>query len=246
MFNVLFSQSIVTGFPLEIKCFDQVGSKLFIVTTDGSLLEFTMEEEPFSITLVHVHKKLLKGIKSIKIMPKCQSVAVLQGDGLVGLIDYSTPSANTVPLNTIKGACCISRCSFNPELELLAVGIKRGVIIFKISPYEAAECPVVKLPSTPKEVQFISSNRVVVSTKSGIYLVDYEENTSLKLFSLPSDSMFSTSTYILSVLVNWNPVDEMQRKSKRDPETRILCTVGGFLGSKIRSMLFSFSKLLRE
>ena len=228
MFNVLFSQAIIEGFPLEIKCFDQVGNKLFIITTDGSLLEYTVEEDPFSITLIHVHKRLLKGIINLKIMSKTQSVAVLQGDGFVGLIDFSTSAANIVPLTSIKGASCISRCSINSGTELLAVGVKRGVVVFKLSSYEAVECPIVKLPSTPNDIHFVSSSSVVISTKSGIYMVNHEESSSLKLFSVPSESIFSSSKYILSVLAKWAASGD-ESIERQDPETSVYCTVGGQL-----------------
>ncbi len=81
-FNVLLPHPIIEQFPLEIACLDQIGSKLFVGTTDGSLLEYDIEEDPFVIHLTHVHKQVQKGLLQMKILLKSRSLALLDKGSL--------------------------------------------------------------------------------------------------------------------------------------------------------------------
>lgn len=81
MFNVLLAQSLVEGFPLEISCVDVLGSKAFIGTVDGSILDYNIDEDPFTITLSQVYKNVMtKPLIQVCILPDSKNIAVLAGN----------------------------------------------------------------------------------------------------------------------------------------------------------------------
>ena len=95
MFNVLVPQNLIQDFPFSISCVDQFQKKIFVGLKDGSILDYEIEEEPFTITLRQVHKKakspgsirpglissglhqVKSGLKQLLILPISRALALL-------------------------------------------------------------------------------------------------------------------------------------------------------------------------
>lgn len=76
MFEVLFPQAILNQLPLQIVSIDQHEDKLFVGTSDGSILEYQVVEDPFTITLLQVLKEVTKPLKTLLILPKSRSLGL--------------------------------------------------------------------------------------------------------------------------------------------------------------------------
>ncbi|KAJ3312049.1 Vam6/Vps39-like protein [Boothiomyces sp. JEL0838] len=191
-FNVVHPQILIEGFPLSITCVDHLGHKMFIGTEEGSILEYNIEEDPFTITLSQVYKQVITKMSKLLILEKSRSLAILS-EGLVSISDYSQPTLNLVLLPRIKGITCIERSLFqnNNRSDTLAVGVKRGVIIYSISPCEAIENELIPLPYTPTSFQFIEETKIITSTRRGIYLVDTAARSHQEIFSVNESSLTS-------------------------------------------------------
>ncbi|KAJ3257009.1 Vam6/Vps39-like protein [Boothiomyces macroporosus] len=191
-FNVVHPQILIEGFPLSITCVDHLGHKMFIGTEEGSILEYNIEEDPFTITLSQVYKQVITKMSKLLILEKSRSLAILS-EGLVSISDYSQPTLNLVLLPRIKGITCIERSLFqnNNRSDTLAVGVKRGVIIYSISPCEAIENELIPLPYTPTSFQFIEETKIIASTRRGIYLVDTAARSHQEVFSVNESSLTS-------------------------------------------------------
>lgn len=48
-----------------------------------------------------------------------------------------------------------------------------GLIIFRVSSSEAFEGPFINLPASPRALEFLSENKVLIATKAGVFSVDY-------------------------------------------------------------------------
>lgn len=78
MFNVLVPQNLVQKFPFSISCLDQFQKKLFMGLDDGSLLDYEIVEEPFTISLLQIHKKaIVSGLRQLVTLPISRSLALL-------------------------------------------------------------------------------------------------------------------------------------------------------------------------
>lgn len=78
MFNVLVPQNLVQNFPFSISCLDQLQKKLFVGLDDGSVLDYEIVEEPFTISLLHISKKaIVSGLRQLVILPISRSLALL-------------------------------------------------------------------------------------------------------------------------------------------------------------------------
>ncbi|KAJ3322293.1 Vam6/Vps39-like protein [Boothiomyces sp. JEL0866] len=189
---------------------------MFIGTEEGSILEYNIEEDPFTITLSQVYKQVITKMTKLLILEKSRSLAILS-EGLVSISDYSQPTLNLVLLPRIKGITCIERSLFqnNNRSDTLAVGVKRGLVIYSISPYEAIENELIPLPYTPTSFQFIEETKVITSTRRGIYLVDTAARTCQELFSVNEStisSAISKSHYMAAHVPNTPVLDSTSNK----------------------------------
>jgi hypothetical protein len=198
MFEVLHTHPIVQDFPLHISCLDHLQQKIFIGTTDGSILDYSIEEDPFSITLLQVHKNVRKNINQILILPRSRQIAIIS-NGSIFMGDY-TSTMTMVQIEKIRDVRSIARSKFEEQhFDTLAIGTKRGIVIYQITPYEMIEGTTIRLPSTPVTLQFISKNAVLFSAQRGVYLVDISDSKCQKIFSI-NDPLFQKSIYLVSVV----------------------------------------------
>ena len=97
----------------------------------------------------------------------------------------------------------LARSSFNSlTVDSLAIGIKRGLYIYTISASEAMENPLITLPATPIDLQFVSANKILVATKIGVLLVDTIGQSHRNVFSVKSNGgLFGSSkkSYLVAV-----------------------------------------------
>jgi hypothetical protein len=178
MFQVLFPQVLIEGLPLEINTLDHFGSKIFVGTMEGSVLEYEIEEDPFTIQLKQVHKNIKQ--TQLIILPKSRSLGILI-DGVLSLADYTSQELTLVQVSRIKGISTIARSSYSYN-DNIAIGVKNGLILLTVSVYEATESELISLPATPMRIDFVSEHKVVVSTKKSIYLVDLTLKTLVEIF----------------------------------------------------------------
>lgn len=135
------------------------------------------------------------------------------------MADYTSPAIKSVVLPSITGAKVLTRSHLsNLTADALAIGVRRGLYIVSISASEAVENPVIKLPATPTDIQFISANEILVATMSGVYLVDNASQSYACVFALGAASGLFSSVrrpYTLAVRKSDSPLlleDEHQRK----------------------------------
>ena len=158
--------------------------------------------------MLQVHKQVLEVGKFFQIvtLPKPKLISILANDGQVWSFHYSGQvAAKTVPIKS--GATVIARSPFPTDsADVLAVGVKRGLTFYDVSAYEAAEYPTIKLPSTPLGIQFLSDMLVVVSTLSGLYLIDRNDSSYQQIFHIKPESIFTTKKpqYLMSILSKTN------------------------------------------
>ncbi|KAJ3273203.1 Vacuolar morphogenesis protein 6 [Terramyces sp. JEL0728] len=202
---------------------------MFIGTEEGSILEYNIDEDPFTITLSQVYKQVISKMTKILILEKSRSLAILS-EGLVSICDYSQPTLNLVLLPRIKGVTCVERSLFqnSNRSDTLAVGVKRGLIIYSISPCEAIENELIALPYTPTSFQFIEETKVIAATRRGIYLVDTAERKHHELFSV-NEAAFSNpiskSHYMAAHVPSTPKFDPITNEISVDPnENYVYCT----------------------
>jgi hypothetical protein len=152
-------------------------------------MEYEIEEDPFIIELKAVHKKAIKAQKLL-ILPKSRSLAILY-DGTLAFAEYTT-DLKTVPL-TRKGITTIARSRHSlHNTDLVAVGFKKGLMILSVSAYEVIESEIIPFSAIPTQIEFITEKKMVVCTKSAVYLVDSEAKSSTEIFRMEDQPLFST------------------------------------------------------
>ncbi|KAI8903006.1 vacuolar sorting protein 39 domain 1-domain-containing protein [Globomyces pollinis-pini] len=228
MFNVIEPQPLIEGFPLKITCLDHIQLKTFIVTEDGSIFDYTIEEEPFTITLSQVHKQVSKLISKFLILPKSRSLVFLLKDGGVSVCDYSADILSPIPLTGVKAASVISRSPFTSQnnTELLAVGVKRGISLFNLTISEVRESDRIPLPGTPTDILFIEEFKIIAATKLGVYLVDLVVKSAKLLYAVIEPNLLkriNKPSYFISYLQrNTIRIDKDSQIIKND--TFVYCT----------------------
>lgn len=231
MFQVLIAQPIIQRFPLKITCIDHLGSKSFIGTTDGSILDYEIEDDPFTITLQMVHKNIIKNMNMLAILPKSKSIAIL-ANGMVSLGDYAIQNMNAVPIERIKGATTICRSNYSHHnSDTLAIGVRRGITVFSISTYEAIESELIPVPGTPTSMQFTSESKIIVSTRRGVYLADITLKSCTEMFSFNETILASKFVYLsCSMLKPFLRVDTKKNEIVKFEAEYVYCTKESILG----------------
>ncbi|KAJ3361071.1 Vam6/Vps39-like protein [Kappamyces sp. JEL0680] len=236
-FNVVLPQVLVQSLPLSISCFDAKNQKIFIgIKHDNTVLDYDLDEDSgFSITLARVHKQVVApslSLLQISILLASRSLALLTSDGQICLTDYSAAVVKAAPLHRIKQATTLGRSSFpGPNAsDVLAVGVKRGLVMFTVSALEVGPCQLsqiremetIKLPHTPNEILFASPIKMLASCKNGgVYLIDTAQSSSqtqvLQLFSLPQESIFSKQPpYLVNILKRTGVASAIRQDSFSD------------------------------
>ena len=163
------------------------------------------------------------------------------------LADYTSSSnIKSVHLPKIIGANVLARSSFSSlSVDSLAIGIKRGIYIYTISASEVIEAPLIKLPATPTNILYISADKILVATKSGILLLDIIAQSHCNVFSTTTESgLFASSkkSYLIAVR-NHDPVLEERRSSSTSPklldhDTLFYCSCEGFININLELISF--------
>jgi hypothetical protein len=173
---------------------------MFLGTSDGSILDYSLEEEPFTITLQQVHKNVRKQLNQILILPRSRQLAILS-DGVVYLGDTAAQIMNAVPIQKTKGVRSIARSRFvQQHFDTLVIGMKRAIAVYQVTAFEVIEGHTISLPSSPLDIQFISASKLIMSSQRGVYEVDITERVVHKLFGI-SDPLFQKTTYMISLLL---------------------------------------------
>lgn len=198
MYLVLAFQAIIKDLPLKICAMAHSGRKLIVATTEGTLLEYNVDEEPLSINLLQVHKKAIKSVIQIVILPASRLLAIRNSDGVVTLAEYSTHHLKLIPIPRIKPVTAMDR-SCEGTVDELALGVKRGLIIYTVSSYNVVQGELIKLPATPLYIRYLTPTSVLIAAKLSLHIVDLTLKTSQLLFTPPaSDSYFSTTPILVS------------------------------------------------
>ena len=174
---------------------------MFIGTMGGSIMDYSLEDEPFTITLQQVHKNITKQMNQILFLSRSRQLAII-AESSIFLGDTSSQVMAAVPIGKLKGVTAMARSKFvQQHYDTLAVGLKRAIVVFQVTAYEVIEGSTISLPGTPLSIQFISPSRLIISAQRGVYLVDISDGSHHKLFSI-NDPLFQRSNYMVSALLN--------------------------------------------
>ena len=182
MFKTVINQQLISDLPLQISTVDYLGDTLLILAKDGSLLKFKLSEEPFEIELISTVRNYLNNVSDCLLLPTSKSVLFIRS-GLVyiDVLDLFN-SRKLEPIPNITDARCFKALSFN-EYDFVLVGAYRCLWVLKIDRQQCAVVSMIPLKTTPRYLDILNQNQVIVSGKS-VLLVDVESKSITSIFDV--------------------------------------------------------------
>ncbi|RKO93265.1 vacuolar sorting protein 39 domain 2-domain-containing protein, partial [Blyttiomyces helicus] len=202
-YDVFHVQSIVESLPLKIDAIANYDNKVLVGTADGSLLLYSIEEEPsFAIDLLYSKKNFAaKAIDQIGVVAKANALVILS-DGIVALHDLTTMDLR-MQLGRTRGASSFSVWSgsmktpsnaddedsdlqmsaLGPEAKL-CVSVKRKLIIYDAGvDGNMSEMKELTLADRPRLIVWVNATRIVVAYTRSYVSIDVTTGASVELFS---------------------------------------------------------------
>ena len=193
MFKTVINQQLITDLPLQISTVDYLGDTLLILAKDGSLLKFKLSEEPFEIELTATVRNYLNNVSDCLLLPTSKSVLFIRSGQVYSDVLELSNSRKLEPIPNITDARCFKALSFN-EYDLVLVGAYRCLWVLKVDSQQCAVVYMIALKTTPRYLDILNQNQVVVSGKS-VLLVDLESKSITSIFDVKESILMKKSVH---------------------------------------------------
>ena len=238
MYKTVINQILVQDLPLKIQCLDYYSSLLIVLTRDGSLLKFKIIEDPFEIDLKFVLKNYCDGFTKCLILEKSKSIFYLKSGRIyTDTLDFGIDDSNEQPGNStldaagkrmlsqlpqITDARCLARFG-TKKSDLVVIGCKRGLWIVNVDVNSVNISNMILLPTTPRHLEFMNENHVLVSGKS-VLIVNITTRTFVVKFDVKESFLMKKSIHQAMILEKYLEFDV--DKGDIGGEQEIYCSKG--------------------